>query len=107
MDSNSKEPVLNKKIAVVLVLCLFLSSFLIEILFITTLGIGLGIFVGFTAGYGIWYTTMKDLDIPFSFPWITLGQIIGAVYLAAIIFTIIPAYKASKIPPAEAIRHIG
>ena len=63
--------------------------------------------VGFTAGYGIWYTTMRDFDVPFTFPWLILGQIILSVYLAAIIFTIIPAYKASKIQPAEAIRHIG
>jgi hypothetical protein len=83
------------------------KSFLLEVLFITSLGVLLGIFVGFTCAYGIWYTAMAELDVPFIFPWETLLIIVGIVYLAAILCTVAPSRMASRIPPAEAFRDIG
>ncbi|NYT16004.1 MAG: FtsX-like permease family protein [Methanomassiliicoccales archaeon] len=83
------------------------KSFLVEVLFITSLGVLLGIFVGFTCAYGIWYTAMAELDVPFVFPWETLLIIVGIVYLAAILCTVAPSRMASRIPPAEAFRDMG
>ncbi len=84
-----------------------LSSFLIETSFISILGIVIGTLLGIFTGYIIWRDGFKEMDFDFLINW----QPIIIVFLIAFIFTllcIIPASrKASKIPPAEALRYKG
>jgi putative ABC transport system permease protein len=78
--------------------------FLTEMLFVTTMGVLIGLGIGLTAGYGIWSTGMEDTGTEFSVPWENIGIIILMTYVAAVICTILPAYKASRTNPAEAVR---
>lgn len=84
-----------------------LSSFLIETSFISLLGIIIGTLLGIFTGYIIWRDGFKEMGFDFILNW----QPILIVILIAFIFTllcIIPASrKASKIPPAEALRYKG
>jgi len=84
-----------------------LSSFLIETSFISLLGIIIGTLLGIFTGYILWRDEFKELGFDFIINW----QPIIIVFLIAFIFTllcIIPASrKASKIPPAEALRYKG
>jgi putative ABC transport system permease protein len=84
---------------------MIMGTFMTEILFVTSLGVLIGLAAGLIAGYGIWLTQMKSLGVAFNVPWSHVGLIIGLTYMFAIIFTILPSYRASRIPPAEAVRH--
>ena len=44
-------------------------------------------------------------DLAVIVPWANLGIIFGAVYLAALLATLAPALRASRIYPAEALRY--
>jgi len=84
-----------------------LSAFLVETSIISLLGILIGTTLGIFTGYIIWRDGFKQLDFEFLINW----QPILTVAIIAFIFTmicIIPASrKASKIPPAEALRYEG
>ena len=84
-----------------------LSSFIIETSTISLLGILIGTFLGIFTGFIIWRDNFNQLDFEFLINW----QPILIMVLAAFVFTlisIIPASrKASKIPPAEALRYEG
>ncbi|NVM56207.1 MAG: ABC transporter permease, partial [Candidatus Helarchaeota archaeon] len=84
-----------------------LSSFLIETSFISILGIVIGTLLGIFTGYIMWRDEFKETGFDFLINW----QPLIIVFLIAFIFTllcIIPASgKASKIPPAEALRYKG
>jgi len=83
------------------------SSFLIETSFISLIGIIIGTLLGIFTGYIIWRDDFNEIGFDFIINW----QPIIIVFLIAFIFTllcIIPASrKASKIPPAEALRYKG
>ena len=84
-----------------------LSSFLIETSFISILGIVIGTLLGIFTGYIIWRDEFKEQGFDFLINW----QPIVVVFLIAFFVTllcIIPASrKASKVPPAEALRYRG
>jgi putative ABC transport system permease protein len=84
-----------------------LSAFLVETSIISLLGILIGTILGIFTGYIIWRDGFEQLDFEFLINW----QPIITVAIIAFIFTmicIIPASrKASKIPPAEALRYEG
>ncbi len=80
-------------------------SFLVESLFITTLGVIIGIFTGYIAAYGIYMQTMQNFVDEFSVPWDQILMLMALIYAAAIIATIIPARRAAKMPIAEALRY--
>ncbi len=86
---------------------MILSTFLIETSTISFLGILIGTLLGIFTGYIIWRDSFQQLDFEFIINW----QPIIYVAIAAFIFTVIcviPASrKASKIPPAEALRYEG
>jgi putative ABC transport system permease protein len=83
-------------------------SFLIESSFIAltaiVVGTGLGLIIGNnvvkdTASLSSWS------DIEVVVPWLNLAIIFGAVYAAALLATLAPALRASRIYPAEALRY--
>jgi ABC-type antimicrobial peptide transport system permease subunit len=43
--------------------------------------------------------------MPFAVPWFTLAVIFAAVFLVAMATTFIPARRASRVYPAEALRY--
>ncbi|MBI5000805.1 MAG: FtsX-like permease family protein [Euryarchaeota archaeon] len=81
-----------------------LSSFITEILFITTLSVAIGISVGLTVAYEIFTIMVSDANLSFVIPWTQLAWIMGITYVASLGCTIGPAFRASMIPPSEALR---
>jgi len=82
-----------------------LSSFVIETSTIAIIGILIGTFLGIFTGYIIWRDSFSELGFDFVINW----QPIILISFVAFVFTLIcilPASrKASKIPPAEALRY--
>jgi putative ABC transport system permease protein len=81
-----------------------LASLLIEWSFIALVGILLGVGLGFLGGYRLWVLFIRDAGGAFTVPWFELIGITVLVYVASLIFTIIPALKASRMSPVEALR---
>jgi putative ABC transport system permease protein len=86
---------------------MILSSFIIETSIVAILGILIGTFLGIFTGYMIWRDEFKALDFEFVINW----QPIIIVFIIAFVFTLLCIFpasrKASKIPPAEALRYKG
>jgi putative ABC transport system permease protein len=82
-----------------------LSVFLLEIALIAVLGVGIGVTLGIVFAYKIYIVYFADIVV-FSIPWTQLSLIIGLASIAAIASTAQPAFRASRIPPAEALRYI-
>jgi putative ABC transport system permease protein len=83
-------------------------SFLLESSFIALTSI----FVGTGLGLAVAFNVINDSrrtpsweNMSFVVPWGTLGVIFLAVYLVALLTTFIPALRASRIYPAEALRY--
>jgi putative ABC transport system permease protein len=83
-------------------------SFLIESSFISLTAI----FVGTGLGLAVAYSVISDSrrtpsweNMSFVVPWGTLGIIFFAVYVVALLTTFVPALRASRIYPAEALRY--
>jgi len=81
-----------------------MGAFVLEMLFVVTMGVVTGLFVGYIAGYGIWKASMEPMGVPFGVPWGDIGLILALTYVVALAATILPAYKASRTNPAEAVR---
>lgn len=82
-----------------------LSTFLLEIALIAVLGIGIGVALGIVFAYKIYVVYFADIVV-FSVPWSHLALIVGIASGAAVASTAQPAIRASRIPPAEALRYI-
>ena len=82
-------------------------QFIIESSFIALLGILLGIAAGALGGYNLFSFTIDDPDARFVFPWSQMLVIGLGVWAASLLFTIVPAVRASRIPPVEALRYEG
>src|SRR5205809_953916 len=82
-----------------------LSTFLVEIALIAFLGIGIGVALGLVLAYKIYIVYFADIVV-FSVPWPNLALIVGVASAAAVASAAQPAIRASRIPPAEALRYI-
>jgi len=82
-----------------------LFVFLLEIALIAVLGVGIGVGLGIVFAYKIWAVYFADI-IVFRIPWDHLLLIVGIASVAAVASTAQPAVRASRIPPAEALRYI-
>jgi len=85
------------------------NAFLIEILFIATLGVIIGTITGVVVSHEIFNIVVKDFaqNIEFTVPWVKIAYVTAIAYIVTILCTIIPARNASKISPAEALRYVG
>ncbi|WP_334103185.1 ABC transporter permease [Mesotoga prima] len=80
------------------------ASFVLETTFIVFIGIVLGIITGTLTSVEI-YASPEMQGMRLYIPWDQLVGMSLIFYLASLVFTIIPSYMASKIPPAEALRY--
>ncbi len=84
-----------------------ITAVVIEIFAVALVGLIIGIINGFLLGYGMHSQYLLQYDFNFIIPWGTLGIFIGLTVLLSIISAVLPARRASKIPPSEALRYTG
>jgi putative ABC transport system permease protein len=83
-------------------------AFLLESSFVALTSIFVGTFLGLVVAFNVIHdsqSTPSWQNISFDVPWINLAIIFGAVYLVALATTWLPAVRASRIYPAEALRY--
>ena len=81
-------------------------TFLLEALFITLLGIIIGVGLGILTASNIFREISREVEgVKFSIPVLNLAAIIFITSIAALISSFLPARQASKIYPAEALRY--
>ena len=81
-------------------------SFLLEALFITLLGVIIGVGLGLLTASNIFREISREIEgVKFSIPVLNLAGIIFITSIAALISSFLPARQASKIYPAEALRY--
>ncbi len=83
-----------------------LKMFLVEIFFTTSLGIIIGTILGIFIAYSVATKALAQFGMSFVVPvWDLIGVIL-LTYVAVFVCTFYPAWRASRIPPAEAVRYI-
>ena len=68
-----------------------------------TIGAGVGIVAGISMGY-LFYRHSAPRP-GFGVDLASIGGVLGLIYLAMLLVTLGPAWRASRLPPAEAVRH--
>jgi putative ABC transport system permease protein len=84
------------------------ASFLIESSFIALTSIVVGTGLALAVAYNVVSASRRTPSwehMAFAVPWLTLGVIFLAVYVVALATTLVPALRASRIYPAEALRY--
>jgi len=80
-----------------------MSGLMTEAATTTFVGVIVGMATGVMLGY-IFYR-QADTKVPFGIDWPSILGAVGAVFVAVIIVTLGPAWRASRLPPAEAVRY--
>jgi ABC-type antimicrobial peptide transport system permease subunit len=68
-----------------------------------TIGAVVGIVVGVTMGYLFYRQSVSQPG--FGIDLASIGGVLGLIYLAVLLVTLGPAWRASRLPPAEAVRY--
>lgn len=82
-----------------------LSVFLVEIALVAVLGISIGVGLGIVFAWKVYLVYFADIVV-FDVPWGNLAWIVGLASAAAVASTAHPAIRASRTPPAEALRFV-
>ncbi len=81
-------------------------AFLIESSFIALLGIATGIALGFGLSANVIDMLAGDMaGVTYQAPWAMIGLVAIVAYAASLMTTFLPAWQASKVYPAEALRY--
>jgi len=80
-----------------------LKSFLFELSFIALTGIAMGVALGVALSYDLYLRFFAN-QAAFVIPWDRLLLLGGIAFIGAVLATASPAIRASRIPPAEALR---
>jgi len=82
------------------------AAFLIEASLIALLGIGLGVVLGVAlASRLVAFIGREFPEIVFTVPWEQIGGIALFAYVAAMLTTAWPAWRAGRVEPAQALRY--
>jgi putative ABC transport system permease protein len=82
------------------------TAFLLEASFVALAGIGLGVLLGLVFSYQlVSYIAKGEPGLTFSVIWGQVGLVALGAYLAALLMTSLPAWQASRVYPAEALRY--
>ncbi|MFW3146524.1 MAG: ABC transporter permease [Thermoplasmatota archaeon] len=82
-----------------------IMAFLGESGFIAGSGVLIGTALGIILGWMLWRDGLSDALPNFGVPWLNLILIGGITFIVALLSTIPPAYKASRVTPADALRY--
>jgi putative ABC transport system permease protein len=83
-------------------------SLLLEASFVALVAIGVGTVLGLIMAFDVIQDAARSPNsdtVTFAVPWVNLLVVFGVVYLAALISTSVPARKAARVYPAEALRY--
>lgn len=80
-----------------------MAGLLAEAAVTTTIGAVVGMAVGVPMGY-LFYR-QQDNQPGFGIDFASIGGVLGLIYLAVLLVTLGPAWRASRLPPAEAVRY--
>jgi len=80
-------------------------AFLAEASFVSLTAIVVGSGLGLITAYDVVAYMGKQQDVTLTVPWLNLAVIFTVVYLAALASTLLPAIRASRVYPAEALRY--
>ncbi|TLZ63815.1 MAG: ABC transporter permease [Methanobacteriota archaeon] len=80
-----------------------LRSFLLELSFIALTGITMGTILGIALSYDLYLRFFADQTL-FVVPWARLVTLGAAAFAGSVLATASPAIRASRMPPAEALR---
>ena len=86
------------------------AAFLTEALFTAVLGLVIGGVLGLVLSSNLFAANFFEqyrTGLSFVIPWQTLGVLSGAILLATLLMTALPAWQDSHIAPAEALRYEG
>jgi putative ABC transport system permease protein len=84
------------------------ACFLLESSFVALTAIVIGTGLGIAVGYSVISDTRRQPSwsgMPFVVPWLTLALIFVIVYGVAMLTTLLPARRASRVYPAEALHY--
>jgi putative ABC transport system permease protein len=82
------------------------GCFLIESSFVALLGISLGAGLALIPAYHLIIETGQgEMNLRFQVPWESIGMVVAVAYGMALLTTWLPAWQASRVPPAEALRY--
>ena len=80
-----------------------MSGLMTEAATTTFVGVVVGMITGILLGY-IFYR-QADTKVPFGVDWAAILGAVAAVFVAVVVVTVGPAWRASRLPPAEAVRY--
>jgi len=82
------------------------TTFLLESSFVAILGTVLGVVLGLALAYNLVASiATPNNGITFTVPWLQIAIIVVVAYVASLITTYLPAWQASRVYPAEALRY--
>jgi putative ABC transport system permease protein len=84
------------------------AAFLLESPFVALTAIVVGTALGLVVSFNIISDSAEQPSwdtLSFSVPWLSLGLIFFVVYAVSLVTTLIPAVRASRVYPAEALRY--
>jgi putative ABC transport system permease protein len=82
------------------------NVFLLEVFSVVSLGLAVGVGTGLFLAWTVTQQYAVELDAHFAVPWENLGVLLAIVYAVTLAATFYPAWKAGRIPPAEAVRYV-
>jgi putative ABC transport system permease protein len=82
------------------------ASFLIELTWVSFLGILNGAIVGVGFHYALYDRFLREEGAEFLMPWGEISLVVFGAYILTLISTIWPVLKAASISPAEALRDV-